>query len=303
MAATTDIAQTDRQPIPSEDVERTRDTSSPTTDTATAARNLETCCICLAPVTSATRAVAAPCLHACFDFSCLVTWLEGSSGGQNSCPVCKQAVETVKYGFDADGKGFDKYRVKQSSSSKPHASGSLHRRAESRRRSTARTTTSYPSGSSSTTAPADDIARRRFVYKHRLRSLHIGVNRKSRFANYSPRTVRTDRELAGKARAFARRELEVFEWTAGSREWLVEYVVAVVKSMQLRGPDGRAEELLAEFLGREFAGVFVHELHAYLRSPFVRIRDYDAWAQYAMTVEGEEKALLEEGAGTGAISG
>ncbi|KAK6349885.1 hypothetical protein TWF696_006145 [Orbilia brochopaga] len=229
--------------------------------------NLETCCICLAGITSATRAVATPCLHACFDFSCLVTWLEGA---QRSCPVCKREVESVKHGFDPDGTGFQKYRVRSSSSS----SIASHRRAESRRRSR------YVSD----VKPADDIPRRRFIYKHRLRSLHIGVNRKSRFANYTPRTLRTDRELAAKARAFVRRELEVFDWTAANREWLVEYVIAVVKSMPLRDAEGRAEELLAEFLGREFAGVFVHELHAFLKSPFVRVRDYDAWAQYAMEV-------------------
>ncbi|KAF3907198.1 hypothetical protein ABW21_db0209461 [Orbilia brochopaga] len=246
----------------------TTDSTSPTAKAVPG--NLETCCICLAGVTSATRAVATPCLHACFDFSCLVTWLEGA---QRSCPVCKREVEGVKYGFDSKGTGFHKYQIRTPSSSS--SSSATHRRAESRR---SRSRYTDPA------KPADDIPRRRFIYKHRLRSLHIGVNRKSRFANYTPRTLRTDRELAAKARAFVRRELEVFDWTAANREWLVEYVIAVVKTMQLRDAEGRAEELLAEFLGREFAGVFVHELHAFLKSPFVRVRDYDAWAQYAVEV-------------------
>ncbi|KAJ6264659.1 hypothetical protein Dda_0808 [Drechslerella dactyloides] len=264
MAADRDIATAPhRTPTLSHDVDdtaapydiSTRDTSTPATG------NLETCCICLAAVTSATRAVATPCLHACFDFSCLATWLEGA---QRSCPVCKREVESVKYGFDTEGTGFQKYRINSS----PASSATKTRRRPRPRFD----------------KPADDIPRRRFIYKHRLRSLHIGANRKSRFATYTPRTLRTDSELASKARAFVRRELEVFDWTADNREWLVEYVMAVVKSVALRDAEGRAEELLAEFLGREFAGVFVHELHAFLRSPFSRVRDYDAWAQYAVEV-------------------
>ncbi|KAF3906414.1 hypothetical protein ABW20_dc0105153 [Dactylellina cionopaga] len=250
-------------------------------------RTLESCCICLAPVTSATRAVATPCLHACFDFSCLVTWLEGA---QSTCPVCKQTVESVKYNFDTTGTGFQKYQIKSSSPSSSSSSNSQSIR-NSRRRTEARRRTCTTGGK-----PADDIPRRRFIYKNHLRSLHIGVNRKSRFANYTPKSVRSDPELLSKAKAFIRRELEVFEWTEANREWLVEYVVAIVKTVGLRGAEGKAEDLMEEFLGREFAGVFIHELNAFLKSPFVRVRDYDAWAQYGVAIP-EEVGELNLGGG------
>lgn len=63
------------------------------------------CVICLGNIiTSSTRAVASPCLHACFDFSCLATWLEL----QNTCPLCKQVITYVKYDFDPNGTRFKK---------------------------------------------------------------------------------------------------------------------------------------------------------------------------------------------------
>ncbi|KAK6357279.1 hypothetical protein TWF718_001598 [Orbilia javanica] len=243
-------------------------------------RNLESCCICLATVTSASRAVATPCLHACFDFSCLVTWLEGA---KSTCPVCKQEVEGVKYNFDAKGTGFQKYRIKSSgpsNSSKPLEPRSSHRRVELRRLIQA----SSSSSSSTLGDLADDIPRRRFVYKHRLRSLHIGSNPSSRFKTYTPATVRSSPALISKAKSFIRRELEVFDWTEGNREWLVEYIVGILKTVRLKDASGRAEDLVEEFLGREFAGVFLHELDAFLRSPFGRIREWDRWAKYEMEI-------------------
>ncbi|KAF3934327.1 hypothetical protein ABW19_dt0209230 [Dactylella cylindrospora] len=258
-----DIAQEGRP-------ESAKNVDAISSDSSKNTRNPEACCICLSPIDSANRAVATPCLHACFDFSCLVTWLEGS---QSTCPVCKQTVENVKYNFDPNGTGFQKYRVKSSTSSKSQSTRNPHRRVESRR-----------FNPYSTSKPADDVLRRRFVYKNHLRSLHIGVNRKSRFANYTPKSVRTDPELLSKAKAFIRRELEVFDWTEKNREWLVEYIVAIIKTVNLRGAEGKAEDLLEEFLGREFAGVFVHELNAFLKSPFLRVRDYDNWAQYQVEI-------------------
>ncbi|KAK6516583.1 hypothetical protein TWF506_006486 [Arthrobotrys conoides] len=253
-------------------------------------RNLESCCICLAAVTSTTRAVATPCLHACFDFSCLVTWLEGA---QSTCPVCKQAVESVKYNFDAKGTGFQKYRIKSSeasTSSKSSISRNSHRRAEIRRLNHA------SSSSSSLGGLADDIPRRRFVYKHRLRSLHIGSNPSSRFKTCTPAMVRSSPTLISKAKSFIRRELEVFDWTEGNREWLVEYIVGILKTVRLKDASGKAEDLIEEFLGREFAGVFLHELDAFLRSPFGRVREWDRWAKYEMEIPKDlGEVQLDEG--------
>jgi len=69
--------------------------------------------------------------------------------------------------------------------------------------------------------------------------------------------VRDEPELQSKAKAWIRRELDVFEWTKENREWLLEYLLAVVKSMNLKAADGSAEKLVEEFIGKEFAGVFV----------------------------------------------
>ncbi|EPS44635.1 hypothetical protein H072_1389 [Dactylellina haptotyla CBS 200.50] len=274
MAATASPAPNITQERPPEFTKDVESISSSTSDTL---QTPESCCICLGTISSATRAVATPCLHACFDFSCLVTWLEGA---QSVCPVCKQAIENVKYNFDPTGTGFQKYRIKCTApvtSSNARSTRTLHRRSETRRHTSSR----Y---SSNPNDKPDDIARRQFVYKHRLRSLHMGVNRKSRFANYTPRSVRQDPELLSKAKAFIRRELEVFDWTEANREWLVEYIIAIVKTVNLKGAEGKAEDLLEEFLGREFAGVFIHELNAFLKSPFVRVRDFDGWAQYEMDI-------------------
>ncbi|KAK6509306.1 hypothetical protein TWF481_004062 [Arthrobotrys musiformis] len=252
-------------------------------------QSLESCCICLASVTSATRAVATPCLHACFDFSCLVTWLEGA---QSTCPVCKQRVEIVKYNFDPNGTGFQKYKVKSSGSSnstKTAAPRNLHRRAEIRR-------LNNHTSSVSLEGLADDIPRRRFVYKHRLRSFYIGSNSSSRFKTYSPAIFRTSPTLVSKAKSFIRRELEVFDWTEGNREWLVEYIVGILKTVRLKHASGKAEDLVEEFLGSEFAGVFLHELDAFLRSPFERVRDWDRWAKYTMKIpEDLGEVQLDEG--------
>ncbi|KAF3107768.1 hypothetical protein TWF706_002586 [Orbilia oligospora] len=253
-------------------------------------RNLESCCICLATVSSTTRAVATPCLHACFDFSCLVTWLEGA---QSTCPVCKQEVESVKYNFDAKGTGFQKYKIKSSeisNPSKPSISRNSHRRVEIRRLNYA------SSNSSSLGGLADDIPRRRFVYKHRLRSLHIGSNPSSRFKTFTPAMVRSSPTLVSKAKSFIRRELEVFDWTEGNREWLVEYIVGILKTVRLKDASGKAEDLIEEFLGREFAGVFLHELDAFLRSPFGRVREWDRWAKYEVEIPKDlEEVQLDEG--------
>jgi hypothetical protein len=39
--------------------------------------------------------------------------------------------------------------------------------------------------------------------------------------------------------------------------------------------------MLADMLGsREYAGVFCHEIHAFLRSPYTELGTWDAWVQY-----------------------
>ena len=77
-----------------------------------------------------------------------------------------------------------------------------------------------------------------------------------------------------------RRELRVWRWTNVNSEFLVEYVVGILKSVNLRGSAGQAEEMLAEVLGKENAQIFLHELNAFMRSPFTSLQSFDNFVQY-----------------------
>ena len=72
----------------------------------------------------------------------------------------------------------------------------------------------------------------------------------------------------------------MWKWASANSEFLVEYVVGVLKSVSLRGSAGQAEEILAEVLGKENAQIFVHELNAFMRSPFTRLQSFDDFVQY-----------------------
>lgn len=92
--------------------------------------------------------------------------------------------------------------------------------------------------------------------------------------------VREDEELQSRAKMFIRRELQVFEWAAENAEFILEYILAMVKTIDLKGSSGAAEDMLTDFLGRENAGIFCHELAAFLRSPFSSLQSFDNFVQY-----------------------
>lgn len=158
--------------------------------------------------------------------------------------------------------------------------------------------------------PADDpILRRRHIYRHQLYSLRVGSNRLSRYRELTPQQFNHDEELVSRARKWIRRELRVFTFlnptdsdeeagpdrvarTGGQRlesrrannaEFLLEYIIAILRTVDLKGPAGQAEELLREFLGRENARLFLHELQAWLRSPYTSLEDWDRHVQYGDT--------------------
>jgi hypothetical protein len=137
--------------------------------------------------------------------------------------------------------------------------------------------------------------RRRHVYQHQLYSLHVGSNRVSRFRDITPQVFASSDELQSRARMFIRRELRVFEFLhadeptssgrAASRracnaEFLLEYIVAILKTVDMKGSNGQAEEMLREFLGRANARLFLHELGAWLRSPYALLQFWDRAVQY-----------------------
>lgn len=74
---------------------------------------------------------------------------------------------------------------------------------------------------------------------------------------------------------------------ANNAEFLLEYIIGIMKAVNLKGSGGHAEELLKDFLGLDDAKLFLHELRAWLRSPYVALEDWDRNVQYS-----EESKLI-----------
>jgi hypothetical protein len=106
-------------------------------------------------------------------------------------------------------------------------------------------------------------------------------------------------DLQSKARTWIRRELRVFTFlhtdptgsssnaatTSSNAEFLLSYIVSILKMVDLKGSSGHAENLLTEFLGRENSRLFLHELNAWLRSPYTKVEEWDLNVQYAEELE------------------
>lgn len=137
--------------------------------------------------------------------------------------------------------------------------------------------------------------------------MRVGSNRLSQYRELTPELFNRDEELVSRARKWIRRELRVFAFLnpgpeeeertpqqvsraghqrlesrrANNAEFLLEYVVAILRTVDLKGSAGQAEELLRDFIGRENACLFLHELQAWLRSPYNSLEDWDRHVQYA----------------------
>ena len=140
------------------------------------------------------------------------------------------------------------------------------------------------------------LSRRRHIYQNQLYSLHVGSNRLSRFRDMTPTLFGRDAELGSKARKFIRRELQVFDFLnskneeteeitrrANNAEFLLEYIVAILKTVDIKGSGGQAEEMLQDFLGKDNTRLFLHELGAWLRSPYTSLEVWDRHVQYKKT--------------------
>ena len=55
--------------------------------------------------------------------------------------------------------------------------------------------------------------------------------------------------------------------------------MAILKTVDVRGSQGQAEEMLKDFLGRDNARLLLHELASFLRSPY-SIETWDCKVQY-----------------------
>ena len=82
---------------------------------------------------------------------------------------------------------------------------------------------------------------------------------------------------------------------ANNAEFLLEYIVAILKTVDVKGSGGQAEDMLQEFLGRDNTKLFLHELRAWLRSPYSSLEDWDRHVQYPAPCR---KTPREENAGT-----
>jgi len=249
----------------------------------------EICVICLDRVTE--KAVALPCGHDQFDFSCLGTWLQQ----QRVCPLCKRAVTAIKYDV-GHRKGSRIFHLPEAEL--PRRTHQDIRQRRLQRRSYVRSTRggSEPLRRGASGAIDDVLEFRKQVYRRQMYSMHVGANRISRYKNVTPGAFLRDEHLVSRAKKWIRRELSVFDFLnpdsdafgradrrTSNAEFLLEYIVGILKSIDLKGSTGQAEELLKDFLGRGNARLFLHELEAWLRSPYENLRDWDRAVQYALT--------------------
>ncbi|EHK23458.1 uncharacterized protein TRIVIDRAFT_147091 [Trichoderma virens Gv29-8] len=233
------------------------------------------CVICLDAVSDACELV--PCGHDSFDYVCVLNWLYDKP----LCPLCKRDVTKVH-------RGPPEHRETTVIEPKPQRPEQL----------TSTRTYSHQSSIQ---------AHRREVYLHKRFSKHVGSNRLSLYRELTPRLFCSDEALVSRARMWIRRELRVFSFLnadesgptpstsrsgsgdaaqaqarrrANNAEFLLEYLIAILKTVDIMGSAGQAEDMLSEFLGRDNARLFLHELRSWLRSPFTKLEDWDRAVQY-----------------------
>ncbi|KAI1109359.1 hypothetical protein F5Y14DRAFT_29888 [Nemania sp. NC0429] len=258
------------------------------------------CVICLDGITEPCE--ARPCKHRNFDYLCLLNWLERST----RCPLCKGTIHEVGHDLDHDGLGTSRvYLVPQLNQVKDGASRAGEPRAQAQLY-TSRLEDRHPDGRSDSrrhenfsqrpVTRDEAILRREQIYRNRLYSLHVGTNPRSRYKDITPASFESDPELLSRARAWLRRELQVFGFLrtpsspqgsgdvmtrrrANNAEFLLEYIIAILKTVDIQGSQGAAEDMLSEFLGRENTRLLLHELRNFLRSPW-SIETWDRKVRY-----------------------
>lgn len=244
------------------------------------------CVICLELVDE--EATALPCRHNHFHFSCLATWLQQN----RSCPLCKVGVSSVRY-YDRKSQSSEIFHLPNPSlprSSQRQQSQPFHSRLRRWPHSARR--------SSISVADSRILQFRYHVYECQLYSLYVGNNRISRYRNITPTLFTSDPSLLPRAKKWIRRELRALDpfdqYTTShhssvdmsqrnqfrNNEFLLEYIVAILRHIDVKGSAGQAEVLLREHLGARHARLFLHELENWLRSPFETLNEWDAYVQY-----------------------
>ena len=262
---------------------------------AEAEAEVDNCVFCLEPTSQ--QCIARPCGHACFDFVCLASWLLEYHA---TCPLCKSHVSTVAYGDDlACVLDINKESHKRKAASVARAGrGSAARSRSYQQRS--RIASAGPT-------PEDEaLEERRRVYRLGLYARHIGSNGRSRhYQDLTPRMFQQDPDLTSRARAFIRRELQVLWREQGpvparapplrrgpfglftrqragrNRHQLIEYIVLILKSLDIQSNGNGIDEMLARDLSSaSVVRHFLHELRCFLRSPYLTVAAWDRHVQY-----------------------
>lgn len=248
------------------------------------------CVICLEPVSEA--AVALPCRHNHFHFSCLGTWLQQN----RSCPLCKAEVVSVRY-FDRGSNSTSVFHLPELIVPRSLPRHRARHEYSHLRHSTSRR--GRRDSSPEIESPALQFRRR--IYERGLYSLYVGNNRISRYRNITSELIAHDAAIQSRAKKWIRRELRILvpsehqssspgslaSTSSGNvfrnNEFLLEYIIAVLKNIDIKGSAGQAEVLLREHLGRKNARLFLHELENWMRSPFETLEEWDEFVQYTET--------------------
>ncbi|AEO67979.1 uncharacterized protein THITE_2117217 [Thermothielavioides terrestris NRRL 8126] len=279
------------------------------------------CVICLDSISDACAAL--PCGHAHFDFLCLLSWLQQHP----NCPLCKANVYKVRYADAQQAEAI--YRVPNAArprgGMRDERTGDARRQSPLdsafRRRFTSQNGLLRETGSRrprTPPSPNEALERRRYVYRHQLYSLHIGSNRTSQYRPPpTPVQFSSTPHLVSRARMWIRRELQVFPFLCSpdpdpiptglsieearhrqrlrnNAEFLLEYIIAILKTVDLQDSAGQAEAMLADFLGRDNVRLFLHELRSWLRSPAPTLAAWDREVQYPCRPEPVAAAYPED---------
>ncbi|KAM3499282.1 hypothetical protein MY10362_007454 [Beauveria mimosiformis] len=276
----------------------------------------EDCCvICLEDVSEPCE--LAPCGHCNFDVGCIGSWLAVS----RRCPLCKALVDRIIRGpRGLPGRPVHEIRCPAEilaaslwprSTSSPDSSSSRRRRrprytpadfaaagaayARLMRPAPAPTPTPTP------TTTSTDIQHRREVYLQGLFSLHVDSDPILGYRDVTAALFRREPQLTTRARAFLQRELRVFDYVPAERTaFLIDQVVTVLGNSGITGDTwdneaaGALQTLLAADLGRSAARLLLHELRAWLRSPYASLRDWDMVVRYPRLDQWTARAEVQD---------
>ncbi|KAK8125903.1 uncharacterized protein PG998_001662 [Apiospora kogelbergensis] len=254
------------------------------------------CVICLDAISEPCE--VRPCKHTDFDYLCLLSWIQE----QPRCPLCKADIQEVRYDFGdwVPGASWKTYKVPEPKVEN-YAPSAVPRRPQPPRRNVPYYTAPWRRRDADLAPPIVEdgaVLFRRTIYREQLYSLHVGSNRVSQYRDLTPRLFEQDPSLVSRARMWLRRELKVFEYLytppsnpqgagstttrrrANNAEFLLEYVIAILKIVDIQGSQGQAQDMLKEFLGRDHAQLLLHELKSFLRSPYTSLEAWDNHVQY-----------------------